>query len=186
MHQTFERNWWLFVVRGLAAITFGVLAIVWPAPTIAVLVALFAAYAFVDGVSLLWHLVRGDSDARRNGWTFGLMGVVGIVAAAIAVTAPGLTAVALLYVVAFWLIAVGVFQVIAAWRLRWEIHGEGWMALGGVLAITFGALLAAYPGVGLLSLLWVIGAWAIMFGVSNLVLASRVRNRGHDVALGTA
>jgi uncharacterized membrane protein HdeD (DUF308 family) len=170
-----SRHWWVFAIRGIAAILFGVLAFVWPGLTLVVLVALFAAYAFVDGIALLVSLIRGDPQARRHAWSVGIMGALGVVAGIVAFVLPGLTALSLLYVVAFWSVALGVFQVIAAIRLRREIEGELWMAIGGVLAIAFGIYLVALPGAGLLSLIWLVGLWAVVFGISSLVLAWRLR-----------
>jgi uncharacterized membrane protein HdeD (DUF308 family) len=169
------RNWWLFAIRGIAAIAFGVIAFVWPSVTVVVLVALFGAYALVDGVSLLVSLVRGDRDARRHGWAVGVMGVLGVVAGIVTFLLPGWTALSLVYLVGFWSIAVGVFQVIAAIRLRREIEGELWMALGGVLAILFGLYIVVFPGAGLLSLIWLVGIFAVVFGIASLVLAWRLR-----------
>ena len=106
------------------------------------------------------------------------MGVLGIVAGVITFVAPGVTALSLLYVVAFWSIAMGTFQVIAAIALRRELDGEFWMALGGVVSIVFGVLLIAFPGEGLISLVWLVGIWSIVFGGSSLGLAYRL----HEIA----
>lgn len=175
MLDLLARHWWVFAVRGIAAVAFGVLAFAWPALTLVVLVALFAAYALIDGIFLLASLARGDADARRHAWSVAIMGVIGVVAGIVAFALPGITALTLLYVVAFWSIALGVFQIVAAIRLRREIEGELWMALGGVLAIVFGAYLVIFPGAGLLSLVWLVGLWAVVFGISSLVLAWRLR-----------
>jgi uncharacterized membrane protein HdeD (DUF308 family) len=169
------RNWWLIAIRGIAAIAFGIVAFVWPGVTVVVLIALFGAYALIDGVSLLASLVRGDRDARRHAWAVGAMGVLGVLAAVVTFLVPGLTALSLVYVVGFWSIAVGVFQLAAAIRLRQEIEGELWLALGGILAILFGLYIVVFPGAGLLSLIWLVGAWAVVFGVAHLVLAWRLR-----------
>jgi uncharacterized membrane protein HdeD (DUF308 family) len=177
MLDMLARNWWLFAIRGIAAIVFGILAFLWPALTVVVLVALFGAYAIVDGVSLLISLVRGEPNARRHGWTVGLMGVIGVIAGIVAFVWPGITALSLLYIVAFWSIVLGVFQVIAAIRLRREIEGELWLGIGGVIAILFGLYLAIFPGSGLLSLVWLVAIWSIVFGIANLLLAFRLR--GH-------
>jgi uncharacterized membrane protein HdeD (DUF308 family) len=168
------RNWWLFAIRGIAAIVFGILAFIWPAATLTVLVFLFGAYVLVDGIALLVALVRGDELARRHAWAVAIMGVIGIVAGVVTFLWPGLTAVSLLYLVAFWAIAMGTFQVIAAVVLRREIDNEFWMALGGVASIVFGAFLFASPGEGLLSLVWLVGIWSVVFGVSSLGLAYRL------------
>jgi uncharacterized membrane protein HdeD (DUF308 family) len=168
------RDWWVFALRGIAALVFGILAFIWPETTLTVLVFLFGAYVLVDGVSLLVALVRGDDVARRHGWAVGIMGVLGIVAGVVTFAWPGLTALSLLYLVAFWAIATGAFQVIAAIQLRRELDNEFWMALGGVASIVFGALLVASPGAGLISLVWLVGIWSVVFGVSSLGLAYRL------------
>ena len=175
------RDWWVFAIRGIAALVFGVLAFIWPEATLTVLVILFGAYVLVDGVSLLIALVRGDALARRHAWAVGIMGVLGIVAGIVTFAWPGLTALSLLYLVAFWAIAMGTFQVIAAVVLRRGLEGEFWMALGGVASIVFGAFLIVSPGAGLLSLVWLVGLWAVVFGVSSLSLAYRLH--GIDKAL---
>jgi uncharacterized membrane protein HdeD (DUF308 family) len=169
-----SRNWWVFAIRGIAAIVFGVLAFIWPATTLTVLVFLFGAYVLVDGVALLVALVRGDAVARRHAWAVGVIGVLGILAGVGTFAWPGLTALSLLYLVAFWAIVTGAFQVIAAIALRRELHGEFWMALGGLASIVFGALLLAFPGVGLISLVWLVGIWSVVFGISSLNLARRL------------
>ena len=172
------RDWWVFAIRGIAAIVFGVLAFIWPETTLTVLVILFGAYALVDGVSLLIALARGDALARRHAWAVGIMGVLGIVAGVVTFMWPGLTAISLLYLVAVWAIAMGTFQLIAAIALRSELEGEFWMALGGVASIVFGGLLIAFPGAGLISLVWLVGIWSVVFGVSSLGLAYRLHEIG--------
>ena len=175
------RDWWVFAIRGIAAIVLGILAFISPAVTLAVLVLMFGAYVLVDGIALLVALVRGDEAARSHSWAVAIMGVLGIVAGVVTFVAPGLTALSLLYLVAFWAITTGAFQVIAAIQLRREIDNEFWMALGGVASIVFGVLLVASPGEGLLSLVWLVGIWSVVFGVSSLGLAYRLH--GIDAAL---
>ncbi len=102
------------------------------------------------------------------------MGVLGIVAGVVTFAWPGLTAMSLLYLVAFWAIATGTFQVIAAVVLRRALDNEFWMAVGGVASIVFGALLVASPGDGLITLVWLVGIWSVVFGVSSLGLAYRL------------
>jgi uncharacterized membrane protein HdeD (DUF308 family) len=168
-------DWWVFAIRGIAAIVFGIAAFIWPAATLTVLVFLFGAYVLVDGAAMLVALARGDAVARRHAWAVGIIGVLGIVAGIVTFVWPGLTAVSLLYLVAIWAIATGVFQVIAAIALRSELEGELWMVIGGVASIVFGALLVAFPGNGLLTLVWLVGIWSVVFGVSSLALAYRFR-----------
>ncbi|HEY4752122.1 MAG TPA: HdeD family acid-resistance protein [Candidatus Limnocylindrales bacterium] len=176
-----SRDWWVYAIRGIAAIVFGILALVWPGPTLAVLVLLFGAYAFVDGVTLLVALARGDVLARRHKWATALMGALGIIASIVALVWPGMTALTLLYLVAIWAISTGFLQIVAAIEFRREIDGEGWMVLGGILSIVFGGLLVAFPGSGLVTLVWMVGFWAELFGFSSLGVAHRLRGIDRDL-----
>ena len=176
MLATMSKNWWLVAIRGIAAIAFGILAFIWPGITLLVLVYLFAAYALVDGISALLAIIRGEPEARRNGWALAIIGIAGIIAAIGTLIYPDITAVVLLNFVAAWAIVSGIFQIAAAVRLRKEIEGELLMALSGVASIAFGALLIVFPGTGLLTLVWLVAAWSIVFGVILVALAWRLRN----------
>jgi uncharacterized membrane protein HdeD (DUF308 family) len=176
-----SRDWWVYAIRGIAAILFGIMALVWPGPTLAVLVLLFGAYAFVDGVVLLVALARGDVLARSHKWITGIMGALGIAVAIATLIWPGITALTLLYLVAFWAIAMGTLQIVSAIEFRREIDGEFFVVLGGILSIGFGGLLVAFPGAGLLSLVWVVGFWAELFGFSSLGIAYRLHGIDRDL-----
>jgi uncharacterized membrane protein HdeD (DUF308 family) len=165
----------------VAAIIFGLAALAWPGPTLTVLVYLFGAFAFVDGITTLAALARRGVLARRHAWATGLSGLLGIVFAGITLFQPGITAMTLLYLVAFWSLSTGLLQIISAIELRRVIDGEGWMIAGGVLSIVFGALLIVFPGTGLISLVWMVGLYAIMFGGSSLGVASRLHRVHRDV-----
>jgi uncharacterized membrane protein HdeD (DUF308 family) len=181
-----SREWWVFVVRGIAAILFGVMALVWPGPTLLVLTYMFGAYVLVDGITMLVALIRGDALARRHAWAVGMMGVIGIVAGIVTFFWPDITALTLLYVIALWAIAMGVLQMIAAIDLRREIDGEFWMGLGGLLSVIFGVYLIVFPGAGALSVIWLVGFYAIVFGASSIGLALRLRGVVEDAKAATA
>ena len=171
-----SRNWWALALRGLAAIVFGILAFVWPGITLWALILLFGAYMLVDGVFAIVAAVRVAGEAARW-WLLLVEGILGVLAGIVAFVWPGLTALALLYFVAAWAIVTGIFEIVGAIRLRLEIEGEWALILGGALSVLFGVLLVVVgPGVGLLSLVWLIGVYAVAFGVLLLILAFRVRN----------
>ena len=176
-----SRDWWVYAVRGIAAILFGIMALIWPGPTLAVLILLFGAYAFVDGVALLVALARGDVLARSHKWITGLMGVLGIAVAIATLVWPGMTALTLLYLVSFWAVTTGILQIASAIEFRKEIDGEFFVVLGGLFSIVFGALLVAFPGTGLLSLVWLVGFWAELFGFSSLGIAYRLHGIDRDL-----
>src|SRR5207249_11847246 len=104
------------LLRGLAAIVFGVLAFVWPGQTLLALVYLFGIYAIVDGVLALWFTYQAAQDQKRW-WPYLLEGLVGIAAGIIAFASPGITALALAFVVAAWAILTGVVDIAAAIEL---------------------------------------------------------------------
>ena len=175
MLQMLSKNWWMFAVRGVAAVVFGVLAFLVPGLTLAVLILLFGAYAIVDGISLLVGVASHGMQYMRHRWALLAIGALSVIAGVVAFILPGLTALSLLYVVAAWSIVMGVVQIAAAINLRREIQGELWLGLGGALAILFGIYLVVFPGDGLLTLVWLVGAFAIIFGISSLILAWRLR-----------
>src|SRR5947208_12761776 len=172
--DSLARNWWALALRGVAAIIFGVLAFVLPGVTVAVLILLFGLYALVAGVLNVLAAVRGRGD-DQPWWALLFEGLVSVVAGVIAFALPSLTELALLYVIAAWAILTGVLQIAAAIRLRRRITGEAWLALNGILSIVFGVLTMLAPGAGALSLVWLIGAYAIGFGILQLGLSLRLR-----------
>jgi uncharacterized membrane protein HdeD (DUF308 family) len=174
MLLTLAQNWWAIVLRGVCAVFFGLAAFVWPGITLAVLVLLYGAYALFDGVlAVVWAVAR-----RRQGafpWGLLLVGLAGIAVGVLAFLWPGLTALALVYLIAAWAIVRGVFEVIAAIHLRRELEHEWLLAASGALSILLGIFLVASPGAGALALLWAIGAMAIIVGVLMIVLGFRLK-----------
>ncbi len=177
MMGVLARNWWALALRGLLAIVFGLLAFALPGVTLAALVILFGAYALVDGIFALVAAVRA-AEAHERWWLFVLEGIAGIAAGVITFMWPGITALALLYLIAWWALITGIFEIAAAIRLRKEISGEWVLALGGVASVIFGVLLLMRPGVGALAVIWLIGTYALVFGLLLLILGFRLR--GHS------
>jgi uncharacterized membrane protein HdeD (DUF308 family) len=168
------RWWWTFVLRGVLAIAFGVLAFFAPGLGIAVLVGLFAAWALIDGVASIIAGVRGRGT-DRSWWLEILEGIVGIVAGLIALLFPLLAAEVLVLIIGAWAIITGIFEIIAAIRLREQIRGEVWLGLAGLASILFGVVLFLFPDAGALSLVWLIGGFALVFGVFLVILGWRLR-----------
>jgi uncharacterized membrane protein HdeD (DUF308 family) len=168
------RNWWALALRGLAAILFGIAALVVPHIALVVLIALFGAYALVDGIFAIVSAVRA-AQRHVRWWPLLVEGLAGIVIGVLTFVWPGLTALVLLYFIASWAIVTGVFEVLAAIRLRREIRGEWLLGLTGVLSVVFGLLLIIFPGAGALTVVWLIGIYALVFGFLLLGLAWRLR-----------
>ena len=180
--EQLARHWWVIGLRGLAAILFGVLAFIWPGMTLAVLVLLFGAYALVDGVLTLLAAVRGGVQHRI---VMLVEGLVSVLAGLATFVWPGLTALVLLYIIAFWAIVTGVLEIVAAIRVRRAISNELGLVIGGVLSVVFGVVLLIAPGAGALAVIFLIGAYAVVFGIALLGLAWRLREH-HQTAIGGA
>jgi uncharacterized membrane protein HdeD (DUF308 family) len=175
MLPTLAQNWWAIVLRGVCAVLFGVGAFVWPGITLAVLILLYGAYALIEGVlAVAWALV-----GRRAGpfpWGVFLAGLAGVAVGVVTFFYPGLTALALLYLIAAWAIVRGVFEIIAAIHLRKELENEWLLALSGLLSVVLGVFLVMAPGAGALAVLWWIGAFSIVFGVLTIFLGVRLKS----------
>ena len=168
------RVWWAFVLRGVLAILFGVLAFLNVALAAIALVALFAAWAIIDGVTGLiagWR-TRGQD---RNWWWSVVEGLLGIAAGIIAVLLPGTAAVALVLVIGAWAVITGALEIYGAIKLRAQISGELWLVLAGIGSILFGLLLFIFPTMGVVTLTWLIGGFALVFGVLLIMLGLRLR-----------
>lgn len=162
-------NWWMLALRGLFAVLFAVCAFIWPGLTLGVLVLLWGAFALVDGVLAI---VVG---ARTRWWSLVVVGLVGVAAGVFTLFQPGITALALLMVIAVWAILRGTFEIAAAIRLRRELTNEWMLILSGAASLLFGVLVLLFPGAGALSVVWLIGAYALVVGALLLGLAFRLR-----------
>jgi uncharacterized membrane protein HdeD (DUF308 family) len=176
-----HRSWWMLLLRGLAAIAFGLLVWFRPGISLALLLLLFGIYTLVDGVLGIWAAIAGRRD-HEHWWVLLLTGLLGVIVGVLTFVAPGVTAIALLFYIAIWAIGTGTLQIVAAVRLRREIEGEWMLILAGLVSVVFGLVLIARPGVGVLTLLWLIAVYAVLYGVLLLVLSFRVRRFGAAVA----
>ena len=175
INAVLAENWWAVAIRGVLAILFGLIALIFPGATILSLVLLFAAYLFVDGIFAIIAAVR--AARRHDRW--GLLtfeGIVNIIVAILAVLWPGLTVVAFVLLIAAWSIVTGTLVLGAAIRLNIE-HGRWWLILGGAASVAFGVLLIIAPLAGAVVLTWWLGAYALVFGGALLALAFKLRSR---------
>jgi uncharacterized membrane protein HdeD (DUF308 family) len=172
---TLARYWWLILLRGIAAILFGVLAFIWPGLTLWTLVLFWGAFVLVDGVLALGHAVMGGGVGPR--WWLALIGVAGIATGILTFLWPGVTALVLLFFIAGWSIALGVFEIVGAIRLRKEIDNEWTLILAGALSVLFGVALLVAPVAGILAVIWLLGAYAVVFGVLTIAFALKLRQR---------
>ncbi|HEU5103854.1 MAG TPA: HdeD family acid-resistance protein [Roseiflexaceae bacterium] len=174
MASDLAQNWWLVALRGVVGILFGIGAFVWPGATLAALVIVFGAYVFVDGI---FAVVAGIGMRRQLNlwWLVVLEGVAGIILGLLTFRSPDTIALILLTLIAAWSIVSGIFEIATALRLRKMIPNEWLLILSGVVSIVFGALLIAQPGAGAISIVWLLGGYALLFGMLTLLFAFRLR-----------
>lgn len=179
MGTRLARNWWTVALRGAIAIIFGLLALFWPGITLTALVFIFGAFVLVSGVLLVIAAFR-DGLTHAHGWLLLLEGIIGIAIGIMVFVWPAITALVLLYLIAAWAVITGVLEIIAAIQVRKEIQNEWLLAIAGIASVLFGILLIVWPIAGALAILWIIAAYAIVFGVLLLILAFRLRSWGTE------
>lgn len=172
----FIDNWWLTLLRGIAAIAFGVLTFVSPVVAVLSLTLLWGAFALVDGGLAFGNALFGHGAPVAGRWWLALAGLAGIVAGILTLRNPEVTTIGLLVAFSVWLIINGVMQIIGAIQLRKVIDNEWLLALSGILSILLGFVLVAQPAAGLISVAWMIGIYAIAGGVFYVLLSFRLRD----------
>jgi len=168
-------DWRSHALRGVLAALFGVAALAWPGLTLTALVVLFGAFALVEGLFTLSGVVSGELRTRGKKWPLVAHGVAGVVTGLVAFFWPDITALALLYLIAFWALLTGVLELGDAVRLRNVLEKDWLLAVAGGLRIAFGVILIAAPGTGALAITWLIGWFALVAGIMQLAFAWRLR-----------
>lgn len=177
MATLLKNAWWMLLVRGLVAVLFGVMALVWPGLTVSTLILLFAAFALVDGVSAAVGAVMHRKE-DQSWWLVLLLGIVSALVGIAALVWPQLTALFLLYIIAARALVTGILDIITAIRLRKEIEGEFLLILGGLASVLFGLIAFVRPGAGALAVISLIAIYALFVGAILILLAFRVRGWG--------
>lgn len=176
MHNFYNAYWWIFLLRGIFALVLGVLAVGWPGATFATLIVFIGAYLFIAGI----FAIIGAIAARKTTENWGIFlfsGLLGVILGILTFYNPFATGAALIYLIAFWAMLAGLFELIIAIRLRKVITGEGWYIAGGLLTIIFGILLASNPVAAAVTLTWMFGIYAIITGIMLISLSFRLRSR---------
>jgi uncharacterized membrane protein HdeD (DUF308 family) len=193
-HESFDRaqamsallaqNWWAIALRGVFAILFALIAFFWPGAAILSFVLFFSAYMLVDGIFGIVAAVRAASNHQRWGLLV-LEGIVDILAGIVAFAWPGLTVVFFITLMAVWSLITGILMIVAAFKLD-PAYGRGWLIFSGIVSVLFGVALLIAPLVGAVVLTWWLGAYALVFGITLIALAFKLKGRKDDVSSGTA
>lgn len=174
MEVALKRSARILGVGGVALIVFGAIVLIWPGISLVALTALFGAFAFVYGAFAvaagLYLLAHRSTD-----WVpYVVGGAAGVLIGVITFLHPGVTVLTLTYLIAAWAFVVGVFEIAAGVDMWGEVPGAVWLAITGAISIVFGVLVAWRPGTGLLAILWLVGLYAILAGISQLIGAYRI------------
>ena len=184
INANLARNWWVVALRGILAIAFGIVALVWPGVTMLALVLVFAAYSLIDGALNIALAIRGARRGER--WPLLLLsGILGIAAGIVALLWPGITVVVFVLIVAFWAVFTGATAVAAALDVRVD-HGRWWLGFAGLASIIYGVLLFIAPLIGSIVLTWWIGVHALILGATLVTLAFQLRMRRANAPLRAA
>ena len=170
-----SRYWWMTLLRGLFWVLFGIVIFARPGISLVSLTLALGVIMFIDGVINTANAFSGRKE-NDDWWVLLLVGLAGIGVGVLTFYNPQATALAVVLYVAIWAIATGLLEIVAAVRLRKQIEGEFWLGLAGVLSVLFGVLLVACPAAGVLTVLWLIGVYAIAFGAVLVFLALRVKS----------
>lgn len=174
--SAFAANWRVLALRGLAALTFGLVVLLWPGAVVAVISVLFGIYAIVDGGVVLVPALRTSGRGARR-WLPLIEGAVGVIAGLLALLWPGLTASGVLYIIIGWALTTGVLKIVTAIMLRSEVENAWLLAGSGALSVLLGIVLAALVGSNMQSLAPFIGVFAVVVGIGLIVFAFRTRDR---------
>ncbi|WP_265522693.1 HdeD family acid-resistance protein [Oerskovia flava] len=181
---TARQVWYWPVIRGVIAIIFGIIALVAPIDTAVALAVVIGIFAIIDGIV---EIVDGIRYRDHGGVALRVtIGVLTLIFGIVVLAWPGITIAVLVYTVAIWSIVVGLFQVVVSIGLR-SVPGSGWGwgVLAGVLGIAFGVLVLVNVGAGLVTIIWIIGIYAIVLGVALVVLGFSLRSLGKKAAAAT-
>jgi uncharacterized membrane protein HdeD (DUF308 family) len=179
MSKELTRDSWLFVLRGILAIGLGILTFVYPGPTLAALIVVFAVYAIFNGI---FAITAGVTVRGGPSWWLVVGGVAGIAIGVFTFFQPSATALALVIAVGIWAIVTGTAELVAAVTLGNIVAPRWLIGLSGVVALAFGVLLIMFPGDGILSVLWLVGYYAIFAGVMNLAIGFGLRDTGDTLS----
>lgn len=173
--RTLRAHWWTFLLRGIVALIFGIACLFMTGAAIFALVVWIGIFFIVDGFLMLWGAIRSVGDSRHGHWWWLVLGgIVGIVAGALTLWSPEITALTLALFIGWWALVTGVLELIVALRFRHALPNEWAWVIGGILSMLLGAFMAIFPAAGLVAIVWTIGVYAVLAGISLIVFSVRL------------
>ena len=174
MIETLKRHWWIPVIRGIAAIVFGVIAFTHPVMAIATLVLFFGAWVLIDGIFRIFGAIKHRGSDSDWAWQL-VIGLIGIIVGLLTFHAPQVTALALVVYIAAWALMIGASEIVMAVKLRHEIKGEWLLILMGLASIVFAVLLLWNPVAGAAAVIWLIAWYAVVLGILAIFFGFRLK-----------
>ena len=175
-----KRTWWVFLIGGIAAVIFGLLAFTKPVAAWFVVATFFAAAILVDGAVNIWGAIQ---HREKDGWWIMLLlGALGVLVGGYALLNPLVSMTAFVYLVAFQAVLLGVFTLMLGYKVRAATEREWILYVIGAVSVLFGILVFVNPAVGGISVIWLIASWAIILGVLRIFFALRVKNMPERLA----
>ena len=172
--RTLAHIWKAMAFRGAIAIAFSAVIVIWPKIGLTALIALFGAFALISGIATIAGAFSAPLEGKRRAWLV-IEGLLGVAVGIIVFVWPGLSALGLLYAIAAWAIAIGIFEIVLSFNLPISGRRSLLLGLGGLLSIAFGVIMFAEPGAGAIALLALIAAFALVSGVMQIVYAFELR-----------
>jgi uncharacterized membrane protein HdeD (DUF308 family) len=165
---------WVLIIRGLFAVMFGAITLVWPSVTVFAIVTIIGAFLLLDGMIEVW--VGFASRGHDAGWwSDALLGVLAAFAGVAIIAWPGVTAVGLMVFIGASMVIYGVTMVWQAFKLRTDLANEWMLLANGALSLGLGLVFIAFPGAGAVSLVWLIAVYLILFGGLLIVTGWKLR-----------
>jgi uncharacterized membrane protein HdeD (DUF308 family) len=173
MTTEFERHWWSLGLRGLLAVVFGLVSLIWPNLALGALVLLFGVCALADGVIVTIEAWRKQGSGLW--WLLLLLGGIGVGLGIWALSLYGSIPPLLSYLVVPWAIITGLIEIIASLGSHGRLR---MLAVGGVISVAFAVMLVMFPITSLVTMIWLIGAFALVIGILLMVIALQARALG--------
>lgn len=181
LYSASRKLWWVILIRGIFAVALGLIALFSPQSTLAAFVLIFGIYAIIDGVTAVVMAIGSRKEQQLWGWLV-VEGVISVLAGLFAVAWPTAAALAVGFLIGFWAILLGAAQLVQAFALKRELSGVwGWVLASGIIGILWGGFVLATPAIGLLTVLWIFGIFALVFGLWTIVMSLRIRSAVRQV-----
>ena len=178
---TIATNWKIFVIQGVLALIFALLTWFYPEATLGIFIFIFAAFFILDGATRVWLALQQKKQGASWGFTL-CAGLLGLIAGIATLSMPAITTFVMLYLVAFWAIAIGVLEIVAGFSLKKHLSGYIWLIISGFVSVIFGAYLSLNPSNGILTMLWLVAIYAAVFGVLLIWFGLKLKSMVKEIA----